>query len=150
VATQIAGRAIREGRAIARGERPPSAASVKRWFQFGELLDRRIAAREVIVGNSIHRHDQIRKEAAIPRRDCPLMGAGPDHSDRKGKDQMTDNRQSPLAAPSASGITLQTRGARDSLILSHRLYPKTLTTDTGELSRDETNPGGEVPTILEL
>src|ERR1700747_739542 len=49
---------------------------------------------------------------------------GPDHSDRKGKDQTKDNRQSPLAAPSASRIILQTRGARDSLILSHRLSQK--------------------------
>jgi putative transposase len=45
-------------------------------------------------------------------------------SDRKGKDQTTDHRQSPLAAPSASRIILQTRGARDSLILSHRLSQK--------------------------
>src|ERR1700719_2841304 len=38
--------------------------------------------------------------------------------------QTTDNRQSPLAAPSASRIILQTRGARDSLILSHCLSQK--------------------------
>ena len=49
------------------------------------------------------------------------FGRGQNHSDRKGKDQTTDNRQSPLAAPSASRIIFQTRGARDSLILSHRL-----------------------------
>jgi hypothetical protein len=46
---------------------------------------------------------------------------GPDHSDRTEKDQTTDNRQPPLAAPSTSRITLQTRGARDSLVLSRRL-----------------------------
>jgi hypothetical protein len=47
-----------------------------------------------------------------------LLRTGPDHFDRKRKDQTIDNRQSPLAAPSASRIILQTRRARDSLILS--------------------------------
>jgi Integrase core domain len=46
---------------------------------------------------------------------------GRGHSDRKGKDQTTDNCQSPLAAPSAGRITLQTRRAGDSLILSRSL-----------------------------
>jgi hypothetical protein len=32
-------------------------------------------------------------------------GQGPDHFDRKRKDQTTDNRQSPLAAPSTSRVT---------------------------------------------
>ena len=39
----------------------------------------------------------------------------PDDSNRKGKDQTTDNRQSPLAAPTASCLTSQPRRARDSL-----------------------------------
>ena len=34
------------------------------------------------------------------------------------------NHQSPLAAPPANRIILQTRGARDSLILSHHLSQK--------------------------
>src|SRR6202022_3386839 len=62
-----------------------------------------------------------------PARTC-LTPARPDHSDRKRKDKTTDNRQSPLAAPSAGRITSQTRRARDSLILSRFLsqQPATL------------------------
>ena len=54
----------------------------------------------------------ISREHRQPDARRRLLRARPDHSDRKGKDQTTDNRQSPLAAPSASRIILQTRGAR--------------------------------------
>src|ERR1700730_4103775 len=63
----------------------------------------------------------ISREHRQPDARRRLLRAGPDHSDRKGKDQTTDNRQSPLAASSASRITLQTRRARDSLNLSRSL-----------------------------
>src|ERR1700737_3231567 len=66
----------------------------------------------------------ISREHQQPDARRRLLRARPDHSDRKGKDQTTDNRQSPLAAPPASRIILQTRGARDSLILSHHLSQK--------------------------
>jgi hypothetical protein len=71
----------------------------------------------------------ISREHRQPDARRRLFRTWPDHSDRKGKDQTTDHRQPPLAAPSASCITLQTRGARDSLILSAPV-PRTLTTDT--------------------
>jgi hypothetical protein len=69
-------------------------------------------------------HRRLSREHRQPDARRRPLRAGTDHSDRKGKDQTTDNRQSPLAAPSASRIILQTRGARDSLILSHRLSQK--------------------------
>src|SRR6202047_713455 len=46
----------------------------------------------------------ISREHQQPDASRRLPRAGPDHSDRKGKDQTTDNRQSPPAAPSASRI----------------------------------------------
>jgi hypothetical protein len=48
-----------------------------------------------------HRHPDARRR---------LLRAGPDHSDRKGKDQTTDYRQPPLAAPSAGRITFRLVG----------------------------------------
>jgi hypothetical protein len=51
----------------------------------------------------------ISREHRQPDARRRLLRAGPDHSDRKGKDQTTDNRQSPLAAPSASRIILQSK-----------------------------------------
>src|ERR1700730_14731003 len=76
----------------------------------------------------------ISREHQQPDASRRLLRAGPDHSDRKGKDQTTDNRQSPLAVPSASRIILQTRGARDSLIFKPPPIPKTLTTDNWQPS----------------
>jgi hypothetical protein len=57
--------------------------------------------------NHLRYHESIAQPDARRR----LLRARPDHSDRKGKDQTTDNRQPPLAASSASRITLQTRRA---------------------------------------
>jgi len=70
--------------------------------------------------NHLRYHESIGN--LTPRR--RLFRAGPDHSDRKEKDQTTDNCESPLVAPSAGRITSQTRRARDSLILSCSLSQK--------------------------
>ena len=54
----------------------------------------------------------------------PALLSRPDHSGRKGKDQTTDNRQSPLAAPTASCLTSLTRRARDFLNLNRSVSQK--------------------------
>src|ERR1700726_4949646 len=66
----------------------------------------------------------ISREHRQPDARRRLLRPGPDHSDCTRKDQTTDHRQPPLAAPSESRIILQTRGARDSLILSRSLSQK--------------------------
>src|SRR3984893_17199408 len=67
----------------------------------------------------------ISREHQQPDARRRLLRAGPDHSDRKGKDQTTDNRQSPLAA---HNITNQ-RSQRLSYF-KPLFVPKTLTTDS--------------------
>ncbi len=59
--------------------------------------------------------------ASTIRRQPTSTSAAARHSHRTGKDQTTEHNQSPLAAPSESRMTSQTRRARASLILSRRL-----------------------------
>ena len=66
-------RAIGERRAVAGGERAAAACAVKGGLQPGELLQRSVAARKVILRNPVDRNDQIGKKAAIARRYSALM-----------------------------------------------------------------------------
>src|SRR5438132_1054821 len=60
-------------KAAAGRQRALAAGPIERRLEFGELLHRCVAARKTILGYSVDRNDQIGKEAAILRRDDPLM-----------------------------------------------------------------------------
>ena len=80
---------------------PMTQGTIERWHQ---TLKNRIlqGSRSQIEPSSDY------NAARQPDARRRLLRARPDHSDRRGKDQTTDNYQSTLAASTASRITSQT------------------------------------------
>jgi hypothetical protein len=74
-----------------------------------------------------------------------LLRAGPDHFDRKGKDQTADNRQPPLAAPVLAG-TEATAVSTTACMGACPLMPPHLIVAThlshGSRAGGQTAPGG--------
>ena len=52
---------------------PRPLRAIEHRLEFGEFVQRRVAARKMILGDAVERNDQIVEEAAILRRDRAVM-----------------------------------------------------------------------------